>query len=264
VPVDSPSYRREVQTIEPMGMERHVRLEGCFNFRDLGGYRARGGAVVRPRRLYRADGPHALTDGDGGALRSLGLVSILDLRTGDEAAERGCFSHSLDPVTVFRLPMTDVLPDVDELATWSDPAVVAQRYREMLDQGSEAVCEALAILTDPRVYPAMMHCSAGKDRTGILSAIVLGAIGVPERTIVADYALSGPAMARFVDFLERTYPHAKDRLAKAAPAMLAADPEAMRGLLAGLQADFGSVEGYLAHLGMAPAVPYLRANLLSL
>jgi protein-tyrosine phosphatase len=253
-----------VQTIEPMGIERHVRLEGCFNVRDLGGYRTEGGAVVQPGRLYRADGPHALTDRYGVALRSLGLVSILDLRTADEAATRGCFSTALDRVAVFRLPMTDVLPDVDELATWSDPTEVALRYREMLEQGSDAVCEALAILTDPRVYPAMVHCSAGKDHTGILAALVLGTVGVPDETIVADYALSGPAMVRFVEFLERTYPDARDRLARAAPAMLAAEPAAMRGLLDGLRSDFGSVEGYLAHLGMAPAVPYLRANLLSL
>jgi protein-tyrosine phosphatase len=246
----------------PPELERHLRFDGCCNFRDLGGYRNDEGATTRPRRLFRADGPHALTDADESALGRLRLSTILDLRTTDESAERGCYSVHLPGVTVYRLPMTDVMPDEAELETWSSPRVVAARYREMLDQGAEAICEALAILTDPHSYPALVHCSAGKDRTGVLSAVVLGTLRVPDAPIVADYALSGPAMAGFVEYLERSYPDAKERLARLRPALVAADPATMRWLLAAVRADFGSFEGYLDHLGMASVVPFLRANLL--
>jgi protein-tyrosine phosphatase len=242
--------------------ERRLQFDGCFNFRDLGGYRTRDGFVVRPRRLFRADGPHALTEADGAMLRALSVTTILDLRTPDEAAERGHYSTSLPGVTTYSLPMTDVLPHVDELPSWIEPSVVAGRYQEMLVAGNEAICESLAILTDPDAYPAMLHCSAGKDRTGILSALILGILGVPDETIVDDYALSGPAMVQLIEHLHRTYPDARDQLNRIAPAMVAAEPETMQRFLAGLRAEYGSFGAYVDALGMAPAIPYLRANLL--
>jgi protein-tyrosine phosphatase len=242
--------------------ERHLAFDGCFNFRDLGGYRTRDGHALRPRRLFRADGPHALTDADGVMLRTLSVTTILDLRTVDEAAERGHYAPAVPGAVTYPLPMTDVLPDVDELPTWTDPVVVAARYQEMLVAGHESICESLAILTDPEAYPAMLHCSAGKDRTGILSAIILGVLGVADEMIVDDYALSGPAMVRLVDHLQRTYPDARERLDRVAPALMAAEPESMQRFLASFRAEHGSFEGYLSDLGMASAVPYLRANLL--
>lgn len=242
--------------------ERHLRFDGCFNFRDLGGYRTTDRHTLRSRRLFRADGPHALTDADGAMLRSLSVTTVLDLRTTDEAAERGHYATALPGVVAYPLPMTDVLPDVDELPTWTDPEVVADRYFEMLVGGHEAICESLAILTDPDAYPAMMHCSAGKDRTGILSAVILGILGVPDETIVEDYALSGPAMVLLVEHLQRTYPDAHERLDRLAPALIAAEPEAMRGFLTRVSTEFGSFGDYLDVLGMASAVPYLRANLI--
>jgi protein-tyrosine phosphatase len=243
--------------------ERHLRFDGCFNFRDLGGYRTVDGRVLRSRRLFRADGPHALTDADGAMLRQLSVTTVLDLRTTDEAAERGHYATAIPDAMTYSLPMTDVLPEVDELPTWTDPEVVATRYLEMLDTGHEAICEALAILTDPEAYPAMLHCSAGKDRTGILSAIILGVLGVPDEVIVEDYALSGPAMVQLVDHLKRTYPDFNERLVRIAPALIAADPESMRGFLAGLRAEYGTFDHYLTDLGMDSAAPYLRDILLS-
>ena len=236
--------------------ERTIPFDGCFNFRDLGGYPTGHGRAIRARRLFRADGPHALTDADGAMLRSLGVTTILDLRTTTEAEERGHFSTAIAGSVTYPLPMTDVLPDVDELVSWTDPRVVATRYHEMLVAGHESISEALAILTDPEAYPAMLHCSAGKDRTGILSALILGLLGVPDEVIVVDYTLSGPAMVRFVDHLQRTYPDARERLERIAPAMISADPESMRGFIDELRRAHGSFEGYVDDLGMASAVPY--------
>lgn len=244
-------------------LERRIPFDGCFNFRDLGGYRTRDGLVVRSRRLFRADGPHALTDADGAMLRTLSVTTVLDLRTVDEAAERGHYAAVVPHVVTHPLPMMDVLPEMDALESWADPAVVAARYREMLESGHESICEALAILTDPDTFPALLHCSAGKDRTGILSAIVLGILGVPDDTIIDDYALSGPAMVLLIEHLHRTFPDARERLDRVAPAMLAADPQSMQRFLATLRAEHGSFEGYVSDLGMASVVPYLRGTLLA-
>ena len=247
----------------PTGFERQIAFDGCFNFRDLGGYRTRDDRWVLPQRLYRADGPHALTRDDVATLRSLDLATVIDLRTPDAVGERGCFIALLDNAVEFHLPMIDVLPDTDALPDWIDPLVVATQYRSMLDTGEATIAESLAILSDPSAYPAMFHCSAGKDRTGILAAVLLGVLGVPDETIVADYALSATAMHRLIEHYRQKYPDAGEQLQRVAPAMVAAYPEAMATLLAGLRRDYGSFEEYAAAIGVGSATKHIRAAVLT-
>jgi protein-tyrosine phosphatase len=249
--------------IAPMDFERHVEFDGCFNFRDLGGYATVDGHWVRPRLLYRADGPHALTDGDVATLRDLGLATVLDLRTGPEVEDRGRYATHLPGVAEHHLPLTDVLPDPDELPSWIDPLVVAGQYRSMLENGSDAIARALEILSSASEYPALLHCSAGKDRTGILSAVLLGLLGVPDDTIVADYALSARGMHRLVEHYKSSYPDAAEQLSRLAPAMVAADPRTMSAFVAFVRDEYGSFEGYSEFIGAGSAPAALRAVLLS-
>ena len=243
--------------------ERDVALEGCFNFRDLGGYTTLDNRWVLPHRLYRADGPHALTASDVVGLRGLGLATVIDLRTPQEVRERGCYVEHLGDVIEYHLPLIDVLPDADELPGWIDPSVVARQYRDMLDRGQDAIVETLAILSDPSAYPTVFHCSAGKDRTGILAAVLLGVLGVPDDTIVADYVLSAAAMHRLVDFYKAAVPDAGDLLARLAPAMVSAHPQTMVAFLADLRRDYGSFDGYVEAIGVNSAPRYIRDALLT-
>jgi protein-tyrosine phosphatase len=255
------SYDCRVQ-VAGLEFERKLSFEGCFNFRDLGGYRTPEGRWTRPQHLYRADGPHALSTADVEQLGALGLATVIDLRTPEEV-ERGCYASVLSDIVEYHLPMLDVLPDTDELPGWVDPAIVAARYRRMLDDGHETVAEILAILSDPSAYPAMFHCSAGKDRTGVIAAVLLGVLGVPDETIVADYALSAASMHRLLEFYVTAYPDATERLERIAPAMVAADPAAMAGLLGSLRADFGTFDGYADAIGVGRAPAYIRAAVLT-
>ena len=109
----------------------------------------------------------------------------------------------------------------------------------------------------------MFHCSAGKDRTGILAAVLLGVLGVPDDTIVADYALSARAMQRLIEHYRQKYPDAGEQLARIAPAMVAAHPEAMATLLAGLRRDYGTFDDYAAAIGVGSAAAHLRAGVLT-
>jgi protein-tyrosine phosphatase len=244
-------------------LDRHVRLDGCCNFRDLGGYGTVDGFTIRTGQLFRADGPRGVTCADTVTLNGLGLATIIDLRTGTEADEHGRYASFVSGAVEYHLPMTDSLPDSDELAGWSDPKVVAAHYRELLIDGHEAICEVLAILTDPAAYPLLVHCSAGKDRTGVLSAIILGMLGVPDDSIIADYALSGPAMVRLVDSLLKSYPDAQEQITQVAPAMTAAEPATMQWFLAMVRAEHESFAGYIESVGMESAVPHARACLLT-
>jgi protein-tyrosine phosphatase len=244
----------------PTLFERQVRLDGCFNFRDLGGYPTRGGRWIRPERLYRADGPHALTDSDHVTLSMLGLRTVIDLRTVDEVSTKPSFD-ALSDVTGYHLPLLDVVPDTEDLPTWTDPKVVADRYREMLDRGADMIADALTILSDPGSYPALIHCTAGKDRTGLLSAIILGLLDASDETILADYAESAAAMVDFVAYLKRAHPAADELLTLLAPAMVSAHPETMSVFIDGIVRDYGSFAALAAALGAGSAPRALRALL---
>jgi protein-tyrosine phosphatase len=248
--------------VSTSGAQRLIELDGCFNFRDVGGYQTADGRRVRWRRLFRADGLHRLTEGDRGQLAELGLQTVIDLRSGDELADHGRITWPAPGLAYHHLPMSEVLPEQEELPAWVDPEYVARRYAELLGRGKEAVTEALAVLTDPAAYPAVFHCAAGKDRTGILSALILGLLGVPDEAIVADYALSRVGMVRFLDWLHTQYPDARERLERSSAAIVAAEPDTMALFLQQFRAHHGSFEEYAAALGMASAVIYLRRALL--
>ncbi len=116
------------------------------------------------------------------------------------------------------LPMIDVLPEERELREWTDPAYVGRHYGEMRERAPGAIAQAITILAAPESLPAMFHCSAGKDRTGVLAALLLGALGVPDETIVADYSLSRDAMERMLVWLQERAPD-PETLARFAPAI---------------------------------------------
>jgi protein-tyrosine phosphatase len=108
----------------------------------------------------------------------------------------------------------------------------------------------------------VFHCSAGRDRTGIVAALVLSLLGVPDKVIVDDYAMSKEAMETMVAWLRAEYADTADELERFTPAMLAVMPEAMEGLLALVRHTYGSAEGYADFLDMSGAVKYLRSALL--
>jgi protein-tyrosine phosphatase len=246
--------------------ERHIDLETCFNFRDLGGYRTVDGRTVRWRHLYRADGIYRLSEADLDIVNALGVATVIDLRTVDEVNERGRFTPGTEgPANWHHLPVFDVMPDWSVFDDEPDAGFVVRRYREMLVSGNEQFAEALRIVADPRSQPAVFHCAAGKDRTGILAALVLSLLGVPDGDVVADYALSTTAIARMIEWVTATDPEGAARWGQSVPPiMLTADPPTMEALLAGLRSDFGSIEAFVESLGVARAtIDSLRESLLT-
>ena len=233
-----------------------------MNFRDLGGYRTADGRMVAWRTLFRADGLNKLTDADVAQLGELGLATVIDLRTLDEAEQRGSFPVDRVPVTYLGLPLTDVLPATEELPDWKEAAYVAARYGAMVSEGGPMLTSAIQALATGDALPAVMHCSAGKDRTGVLSALILAFLGVPDETIVADYTLSAAAMGRLLERLKAEYPEAQDAVEKYAPAILHVVPETMEQFLADLRLQYGTYDALAGSLGVTDAVTTLRSSVL--
>jgi protein-tyrosine phosphatase len=240
-------------------LDRMITLEGAVNFRDLGGYGAGDGLQTRWRTLFRADGLGELTDGDLSVLRQLGIRTVIDLRSGSEL-ERGRFDVEAHPVAFHHFPFIDELPDAQDFDR--KPGLLGTQYLEIVRDAGGQILAALDVLALPDALPAVFHCTAGKDRTGVLSAVVLSLLGVDEATVVADYALSGAAMLALRAKLIAKYPEGRETLENI-DEVFSADPVQMERLLDHLEEEYGSVAAYVDGLGAGPGlVESLRAALL--
>lgn len=243
--------------------DRLIDLEGSFNFRDVGGYRAANGRRLRWRLLFRADGLHRLTTSDLAQLGGLGIRTVIDLRTQGEVKDRGRIEWPSAVLAYHHLPMMDVLPERDQYRTdWIRSEDIAAQYADILRTGRPTIAQALTVLADPASYPAVYHCMAGKDRTGILSAIILGLLGVSDEDILADYALSGAAMVRMLEWLRETQPEALAALGDRTSAVVTAAPETMALFLERFRREHGSFPEYASALGLGDLARQLQVLLL--
>jgi protein tyrosine/serine phosphatase len=240
-------------------IERHIALENALNFRDVGGYRTADGHQVRWRRMFRAGGLSNLTPADLAVLRELGIKTVLDLRSTAEW-ESGRFPVDDHPVAFHHLPLVEEVLDPTRYTV--PEGMLAARYQEIAQIGSSYIARAISIVADADTHPIVVHCLAGKDRTGVVVALVLALLGVPDETVAEDYALSNLAMgalrerAEAAGIPQRRSPEISDEVFSAKPSNIAA-------LFAALRAEHGSLEDYVISSGMKPgAIESLRAALL--
>jgi protein-tyrosine phosphatase len=203
-----------------------------------------------------------LSGADCDRLIDLGVATVIDLRTVDEAEQRGRFPTDRVPVRYVDLPLFDVLPATEEFPQWKVASYVASRYAQMVAEGTSALTAAFEALGSEGAVPAVFHCSAGKDRTGVLSALLLAFLGVPDDVIVEDYALSGAAMVRLLEHLKTEYPDAVDAIEQHAPAILQVMPETMDEFLATMRSTYGSYPALAEFLGVSGVVARLREGVL--
>ena len=246
--------------------ERLIRLTGCGNFRDLGGYEARDGRHVRWRRLFRSDALAWLTEDDVRALdgMDLRLVFGIDLRTHDELEgmhtgvlyDYDTKHHHLPFFPRFGADRAEVQAAVHAIGK-----VAGDSYLQLMEQSRPCFEGIFTLLADANHYPSAFYCAAGKDRTGMVSALLLRVLGVPDEQIIEDYALTeAPSeerlVARFVA-LGRDLRELPDRAA------LAAHPETMEHFLTGFDRLHGSVEEFLLSCNIQEStLEQVRQNLL--
>jgi protein-tyrosine phosphatase len=247
--------------------ERHLPLAGARNFRDLGGYCTADGRRVRWGRIFRSDQLAYLTDADLEYLAPIGLQAVCDLRATNERAElpdRLPSGAAALGMAVYedlaRAPLMNILL----FRRHKLGETLGLGYRLFLEQGAPSYGRLLGLAA--KGQPLVYHCSAGKDRAGIGTALLLGALGVPDETILADYSLSNLAFDHLYDSFVR-----EDRLRRLGvpnhqvKVLFTVDPAWLEGLLAYLREQYGTLENYLiqkAGLDMQ-TIQQLRAQLLT-
>ncbi|WP_181782926.1 tyrosine-protein phosphatase [Pseudonocardia pini] len=182
---------------------RWLDLDGAHNVRDVGGLRATDGRVVRPGVLLRGDHLEDLSAAGAAALcEGAGLRAVVDLRSPQENPLPGDWMTGRS-VERLHLPLVDLTQSIGRHRDESGETDYVAAYGSMLDAAGPVLVEILRFLTGAGRLPALVHCAAGKDRTGITVAVLLAAAGVGEEDIVADYAVTGLRLARVRESLIR-------------------------------------------------------------
>jgi protein-tyrosine phosphatase len=241
-------------------MERLIRLDGCLNFRDLGGYATRDGRSVRWRRVFRSDALHLLSNADVDHLRdALQLDGVIDLRSTAELEADGRGLAGAESFRFRHLPLFDGKTVSSEEAKAARS--LADRYFLLAEFAKEAigrVIEAVAESAGPVVY----HCAAGKDRTGVISAVLLGILDVEEELVVADYVATQENLDAIVERLMESRGY-RDVLSALPPETLHANQETMVAFLEQIRTHYGSMADYARSAGVREeTVERLRGKLL--
>jgi protein-tyrosine phosphatase len=249
-------------TPEPTDLDRSIAFQAVFNVRDLGGLRTREGRLVRRGRAFRADGVNRLDGPDLEVARSLGLRTVVDLRTLGEVERHGRFPVEHLPVRWYHLPVLQGMWSEQELVATDGPVpFLRDRYLDMLIEGGAAITRSIELAADEA--PLLFHCAAGKDRTGVVAAVLLGLLDVRHEDIADDYHLSAAAMESFVQWIRLQHPQALDAMTNQPREYLEAPAEAMLAFLEEVDRRHGSMAGLAAHLGVPDEVVHrLRASLL--
>lgn len=231
--------------IEPMSDSpaRHLNLAGASNFRDLGGYATRDGRIVRWRQIFRSNHLGHLTEQDIVVMRELGVRSAFDFRGSAERVEAACCMpdisvHSLPVEPTVVAALRGIASSGTALSTDHAAEVMRDSYRSYVQKNTDRYRTLFAHLLEEDRAPLVIHCTAGKDRTGFACALILHTLGVPDDVIAEDYLLTNRYYRRDPNSSSDLPDHVKQVLGSVQPSFLGAAFEA-------IDADYGDLETYL-------------------
>jgi protein-tyrosine phosphatase len=237
---------------------RDIPLQGQSNFRDLGGYQTEDGRTVKWGLIYRSGELSELSAQDYAKISRLHIRVVYDLRTAAER-KRAPTAWAAGPVRIMQSPKTPApfssmsAEALEKLSPQTAKAMMLALYRKMPEQYAPEFKTIFHQLLENHA-PLLLHCDAGKDRSGVASALILSALGVPRAEIMADYTLTN----RYVTSasLARN-PADRALLAHLRPdtaaVLVAADPAYLDAAFQSINQHYGSVDAYLAsQLGVGP------------
>jgi len=239
---------------------RHLDLQGASNFRDLGGYATRDGHRVRWRQIFRSNHLGHLTASDVEVVRGLGVRSAFDFRGVEERAAAECV---IEEIAVHSLPIEPTVVaalrarlQARALSSADALEIMRESYRNYVRQNTHSFRELFAHLLEDRA-PLVIHCTAGKDRTGFACALLLQALGVPADVIAEDYLLTNRFYRRDPNSSPDLPDDVRQAIGSVEASFLAAGLDTVR-------ADYGDLENYFRNgLGLGgPERNELRARYL--
>lgn len=244
VPRDARSYFMVV-TPDGSGIlaERQLPMTGGYNYRDMGGLRTKEGRYVKWGKVFRSDDMHNLTPADLSYLSSIPIVSVVDFRSGPEiqadpdkipGSAKGHYIYSITPGDLRKLATSGKLPDKEQMIkAMEDINVLLVTDKDAVEQYRKF----FGLLQDEEKIPLLFHCTAGKDRTGMATALFLASLGVDEEIIMEDYLSSNAYLGDKYGKLAAQYP--------ALEPLLTVNKEYLQAGLDRIRQDYGSVEEYL-------------------
>jgi protein-tyrosine phosphatase len=235
-----------------------IPLEGCLNFRDLGGYAGEGGGKIRYGQIYRADDLSKLSAADIVRIGELGISIVIDLRSAEELNRapnplcgRPGFAYHHVPLLDGLNSSPDGPPEIQSLP---------EMYKSLLPKAGAQIGRVFQALCRREGRGAVFHCTAGKDRTGVIAALILNLCGVADGDIIADYALTYGRMKPLFDAMIRK---ARQAGVDVPEHLLCSDPAFMEEFLGFLKQTYTGAESYLRGQGLSPGdLGTLRDSLL--
>ena len=226
-------------------ISREVEFEGILNFRDLGGYAVDDGRQVAWRHVFRSGGLWDATPADVLRLRKeIGLRSVLDLRDKKEIESRSCRPATAG-MTYVNIPLSTDSGNIGAVELVRSLGDIGKAYLLNMQDKSygRRLVECLQVIAEAD-HPLVFHCSAGKDRTGVLAACLLSVLGVDSGDIITDYMLTEPYMTRHIERMSRDPDDAT--FLKSLPAFIfRASAASMELFLSTMKQNYGSIRDYL-------------------
>jgi protein-tyrosine phosphatase len=247
---------------------RDIQFEKIRNFRDIGGYQNTSGQSVRWGQLFRSAALGRASESDLTRLKALDIQTVIDLRWNQERLNRP--DPEIDSITNLALEIMEKDP-IDRAFGLFRRRQLRERFIRMytlmiIDEGAEKLGEAITILSQPENLPAVFHCTAGKDRTGVLAALILAVLGIPESVIIRDYNISNAYARLGVEEVAKSIErhHWLGMRIEHLYPLLTADPFYLKTTFRHISEQYGTVENYLTNQAkVAPeTLERLRNNLL--
>lgn len=223
---------------------------GIHNIRDLGGLPRQAGGHTAPRRVLRACAMQHIRDEDRAALVEAGLSTVIDLRSDAEIAAVPAAFAGHPAVTTLHHPVFSDLAPIASMIAADSEFRLELRYVRALELAAPRFAAVIAAVADAAPGMVVVHCTAGKDRTGIVAAMLLDLAGVPRPAIIADYARTADYGAGLLVELRRRA-LAAGQPAPSVDKTLGAPPEAMAATLAMLEEAHGGTARYLRQAGLS-------------